>query len=164
MPLRPHITFRLGSDCFALPVNQVREVLDMEAYTRLPMASDYLLGMVNLRGMAIPLVDLRLKFGMPAPPPTLHSRILVMELEHDGRPCLVGGLADSVREVIELDDATFTAAPRLGLRWKAEVVEAVTLVEGSFVIVLRLAGVFSTEDLRALEPGEYQPSISPGVA
>jgi len=152
MPLGSYITFRLGPDCFALPVRQVREVLDLESYTRLPMAPEYLLGVVNLRGTAIPLVDLRIKFGMEVTPPTTSSRILVMELEYEGNSCLVGGLADTVREVVELETEALTPPPRIGLKWKAEVVEAVTLIEGAFVIVLRLAGIFSVEDLRSITP------------
>jgi len=116
------------------------------------MAPEYLLGVVNLRGVAIPLVDLRIKFGMDVTPPTANSRILVMELEYEGHTCLVGGLADTVREVIELDTQSLTAPPRLGMRWKAEVVEAVTLLEGTFVIVLRLAGIFSLEELQSITP------------
>lgn len=153
MALRPYITFRLGADYFALPVSLVREVLDLEAYTRLPLAPECLLGVVNLRGTAIPLVDLRVKFGLSAAAPTPDARILVMELEQDGQRFVVGGLADSVREVIELEQASLPLPPSTGLKWKAEVVESVALVQGQFVVLLRLPAVFFEEDLRALGAG-----------
>jgi len=163
MALRPYITFRLGPDFFALPVSQVSEVLDMEGYTRLPLAPDCLLGVVNLRGLAIPLVDLRLKFGLPATPPTAETRILVMELEQDGRSFVVGGLADSVREVIELEQSALPPPPTAGLKWKAEVVESVALIQGQFVVLLHLAGVFFEDDLRSVGSGSALAGGPPSV-
>src|SRR6187431_168011 len=91
-----YITFRLGDELFAIGVVQVREVLDMSVITRVPRAPDYMRGVVNVRGSAIPVVDLRLKFGLPGVADSVNTRIVVLELNLDGETVVVGGIADSV--------------------------------------------------------------------
>jgi purine-binding chemotaxis protein CheW len=86
----------------------VREVLELSLITKVPTAPDYMRGVINVRGKATPVVDLRLKFGLPQDADTVHSRIVVMELELDGETTVVGGIADSVHEVIELEPARST--------------------------------------------------------
>ena len=98
-----YITFKLDNELFAIGVTQVREVLDLTQITRVPTAPHYLRGVVNVRGVAIPVVDLRSKFGIGRAEDTVHTRILVMELELDGESTVGGGLADSVHNVVEIE-------------------------------------------------------------
>ncbi|HEY6876910.1 MAG TPA: chemotaxis protein CheW, partial [Polyangiales bacterium] len=98
-----YITFRLGGETFAIPVAHVREVLDLTDITRVPTSPHYMRGVVNVRGSAIPVVDLRIKFGLPPAIDDVNTRILVLELELEGERAVVGALADSVHDVIELD-------------------------------------------------------------
>ena len=76
-----YMTFKLGDELFAIAVSQVREVLEIARITRVPTAPEYMRGVVNVRGKAIPVVDLRLRFGLPPVADTLVTRIIVMELE-----------------------------------------------------------------------------------
>ena len=94
-----YITFRLGEELFALDVAHVREVLDLTPVTKLPLAPAHLRGVVNVRGTAIPVVDLRSKFGLPRVADTVNSRIIVVEIVVDGENCILGGLADARRIV-----------------------------------------------------------------
>jgi len=80
-----YITFKLGDELFAIDVARVREMLDLTEITRVPTAPPYMRGVVNVRGSAVPVVDLRLKFGLPATPDTVNTRIVVLELELDGQ-------------------------------------------------------------------------------
>ena len=105
---RPYITFKLGNELFDIDVASVREVLEASQITRVPTAPDYMRGMVNVRGQATPVVDLRLRFGMAERPGTVHTRIIVMELELDGKAAVLRGPEDSVHEVIERDPALAT--------------------------------------------------------
>ena len=82
-----YMTFKLGNELFAINVEQVREVLEVSTITRVPTAPDYMRGVVNVRGKAIPVVDLRVRFGLPAASDTLSTRIIVMELQLDGETC-----------------------------------------------------------------------------
>ena len=77
---RQYMTFKLGDELFAIDVAQVREVLEISQITKVPTAPAYMRGVVNVRGQATPVVDLRLRFGLPAGADTVNTRIIVMEL------------------------------------------------------------------------------------
>ena len=154
-----YITFRLGDELFAINVAQVREVLELPPVTKVPTAPDYMRGVVNVRGKAIPVVDLRRKFGLPPTPDTVHSRIVVMELDLDGEPTVIGGIADSVHEVIELEPSQINPPPRIALRWRTDLIQGMGRRGDDFIIILDLARVFSAEDLARVE----DPSNSAGV-
>jgi purine-binding chemotaxis protein CheW len=146
LTLTSFITFKLGDELFAIDVARVREVLDLSEITRVPTSPPYMRGVVNVRGSAVPVVDLRLKFGLPATADTVNTRIVVMELDVDGAPAVVGGLADSVHEVLELDRAQIREPPRLAMRWRADMIEGLGKKGDEFLIVLDIARVFATDE------------------
>ena len=137
---------------FAVGVAQVREVLELAPITKVPTAPDYMRGVVNVRGNAIPVVDLRLKFGLPRAPDTLHTRIIVLELRLDGEACVVGGIADSVHEVIELDPSQTTPPPTIAMRWRSEFIRGMGRRGEQFIIILDIDAVFSAADLAVMAP------------
>jgi len=145
-----YMTFKLGDELFAVNVNQVREVLEKSRITRVPAAPEYMRGLVNVRGKAIPVVDLRLRFGLARGEDTLHTRIIVMELELDGEVVVLGGIADSVHEVIELDPANIDPPPRIAMRWRSEFIQGMGRRGEEFVIILDVNAVFSSEELAAV--------------
>ncbi len=140
-----YITFRLGDELFAVDVVRVREVLDLTQITRVPTAPSYMRGVVNVRGSAIPVVDLRLKFGLPKAPDTVHSRIIVLELTLDGEPCVLGGLADSVHEVIELEPSQINPPPTIAMRWRSELIQGMGRRGDQFMIILDIGKVFEND-------------------
>jgi purine-binding chemotaxis protein CheW len=144
---RQYITFKLGNELFAIDVAQVREVLEVPQITAIPAAPGYMRGVVNVRGQATPVVDLRQRFGLPPTPDTLQTRIIVMELELDGEATVLGGLADSVHEVIELPPGSIDPPPRIAMRWRAEFIQGMGKRGDDFVIVLDANAVFSSEEL-----------------
>lgn len=148
-----YITFQLGNELFAIDVAQVREILELSLVTRVPTSPDYMRGVVNVRSKAVPVVDLRLKFGLPAVPDTLASRVVVMEIELDGETCVVGGLADSVQEVIELEPTQISPPPRLASRWRTELIRGMARRGEQFIIILDIAAVFSSEEVALLKSG-----------
>jgi purine-binding chemotaxis protein CheW len=144
-----YLTFRLGDELFAISVGQVREVLEASQITRVPTAPEYMQGVVNVRGKAIPVVDLRLKFGLPKNQETVHTRIVVMEMDLDGEATVVGGIADSVHEVIELEPGQINPPPRIAMRWRTELIRGMGRRGDEFIIILDMAAVFSIEELAA---------------
>jgi purine-binding chemotaxis protein CheW len=168
-----YITFRLGDELFAINVVQVREVLDMSVITRVPRAPSYMRGVVNVRGSAIPVVDLRVKFGLPPAADTVNTRIVVIELSLDGEAVVVGGIADSVHDVMELDASQIEEAPRMAMRWRAELVQGMGKYGDEFVIILDIDKVFSSDDVAQIGPlaqaadssGQHAPSaVEAGLA
>ncbi len=142
-----YLTYKLGDEMFAVGVSQVREILEMAPITKVPTAPDYMRGVVNVRGNAIPVVDLRLKFGLPRDEDTLHTRIIVLELKLDGESCVIGGIADSVHEVIELDPSQTTPPPTIAMRWRSDFIRGMGRRGEEFIIILDIDAVFTAGDL-----------------
>ncbi len=142
-----YLTFKLGEELFAINVTQAREVLDMSAITKVPEAPDYMRGVVNVRGNAIPVIDLRLKFGLPQNEDTVNTRIIVIELSMDGESVTLGGIADSVHEVIELEANQILEPPTIGMRWRTDLIIGMGRRDENFIIILDINKVFSCEDL-----------------
>ena len=141
-----YMTFKLGNELFAISVAQVREVLEISQITRVPTAPAYMRGVVNVRGQATPVVDLRLKFGLPESSDTVNTRIIVMELELDGEATVLGGVADSVHEVIELEPANIDPPPRIAMRWRTDFIQGMGKRGEDFIIILDVNAVFTSED------------------
>jgi len=145
-----YLTFKLGEELFAINVFKAREVLDLSHITRVPTAPGYLRGVVNVRGNAIPVVDLRSKFGLAQKADTLSTRIIVMDLQMDGQNVVVGGLADAVHEVLELEPHEINEPPSLGLRWRTDLILGMGRRNDRFTIILDIERVFSSEELGIL--------------
>lgn len=145
-----YLTFRLGDELFAINVFKTREVLDVSHITKVPTAPPYLRGVVNVRGNAIPVVDLRRKFGLPQVADTLNTRIIVMDLQIDGETVVVGGLADSVHEVLELEPHEINDPPALGMRWRTDLILGLGRRGDSFIIILDIERVFTADEVSAI--------------
>ncbi len=146
-----YLTFRLGDEIFALDVAQVREVLDMSTITKVPGTPDFMRGVINVRGSVVPVIDLRLKFGMSRTENTMDTRIVVMEIFMDGEVVVLGTLADSVNEVIDLDKNRIEPPPRIGMRWRTEFIRGIGKRDELFIILLDIDRVFSSDELALAE-------------
>ena len=111
---RQYLTFKLGEEVFATDVAQVREVLDFTTITKFPRTPEFMSGVINLRGNVVPVVDLRLCFEMSRTEKTVNTCIIVVEVLLDGESTVIGALADSVEEVVDLEPDQIQPAPRIG--------------------------------------------------
>lgn len=158
-----YITFKLGDELFAIDVAQVREVLEVSRITKVPTAPEYMRGIVNVRGQSTPVVDLRRKFGLLPAGDTVNTRIIVMELTLEGEPVVLGGIADSVHEVIELDPGNIDPPPRIGMRWRTEFIQGLGKRGDDFIIMLDVNAVFSSEETAFAENFRLQNEAVPSV-
>ncbi|HEY5998438.1 MAG TPA: chemotaxis protein CheW [bacterium] len=142
-----YLTFKLGDEVFALGIEQVREVLDFTQVTRVPRMPAFMCGVINLRGSVVPVLDLRVKFGMPGSERTVNTCIIIAEVSFGGERTLLGALADSVQEVIDLGPGQIEPPPRLGGAVRAEFIRGMGKRDEGFVIVLDADRVFSGEEL-----------------
>lgn len=120
-----YLSFMLDGEIFAVDVARVREILEFRGANRIPQVPDYLRGVINLRGNVVPVVDLRLLFGLSATPGTISTCVIVLEINIDNETVVAGALADSVREVLELEPGEIELAPRLGSRLKTEFIKGI---------------------------------------
>lgn len=137
------VTLRLAGEVFAVPTRLLREVIEPVRITRVPGASRVAAGLLNVRGAVVPLADLRVPLRMPIAPPGPDARILVLDLELDGRPAVVGVHADSVHEVTRLERAGLEEIPSVGSRWPPRFVAAIGRWHGGFVTILDLPAIFA---------------------
>jgi purine-binding chemotaxis protein CheW len=151
---RQYVTFCLGEELFGIEVTRAREILSLVSVTKVPQTPDYLLGVINLRGQVVPVIDLRIKLGLPQAGMTRDSCIIVMEVQVDGEALIVGGLADSVREVLELHDDQIEPPPRMGLKLQTEFIAGMGKVGEQFLILLEIDRVFSGEELALVQDME----------
>jgi purine-binding chemotaxis protein CheW len=147
------VTLGIDEDVFAIPVETVQEILDYQPIARLPHAPAYLLGMIDVRGRAVPVVDLRGKLGLPRVEATPSTRILVLDVAIDGRALLIGLVADRVFEVTGLDGQTMEPPPEFGERWDSTCIGGVGRRGATFVVVLDVGHLFHQEEAPLLATG-----------
>jgi purine-binding chemotaxis protein CheW len=125
----------LGEEKFALDAGLVREIIDPVPVTKVAGARAFVPSVINVRGNVIPLADLRIRFGMPQVESSAETRVVVIEVEIDGEPVLVGVTADKVYEVTEISQTDVQQTPRVGMHWKPEFIRFITKWREEFVIV-----------------------------
>ncbi len=116
METTQYLTFKLDDEVFALDITKVREVLDFTTVTKVPRTPEFMRGVINLRGSVVPVVDLRLKFGMTRTEKTVNTCIIIVEVAVDDETTILGALADSVQEVMDLEPDHIEPAPKIGTR------------------------------------------------
>ncbi|HEV7292742.1 MAG TPA: chemotaxis protein CheW [Devosia sp.] len=133
-----YVTLGVAEELFAAPVEKVQEILDMRPIARLPQAPAALLGMIDVRGQGVPVVDLRLTLGLPETPDTENTRIIVLALAGRGGDLRLGLRADRVFEVTILDDDALDPAPSVSGQWSGRCIAGIGRRNGRFVTVLEL--------------------------
>ena len=146
-----YVTFSLGDELFGVEVTRTREILSLTPVTKVPQTPDYLLGVINLRGQVVPVVDMRLKLGMPAVEETEDTCIIVVEVQVEDESIVVGALADAVREVLEIRTDQIEPAPRLGTRLNTEFITGMGKVDDQFMILLNIDRIFSDDELTIVQ-------------
>lgn len=149
-----YLTFVLNEEVFAVDVARVREILEITSITKVPQVPDFMRGVINLRGCVVPVIDLRLKFGMPETAQTVNTCIIVVEVDMDGESIVLGALADSVQEVIEMEQSQIEAAPHIGTHLKTEFIRGMGKHNERFVMILEIDKVFSGVELAAVQKAD----------
>ena len=142
-----YLTFKLDEDLFSIDVGQVREVLDLTPITKIPGSPDFMCGIIDVRGKVLPVIDLKSKFGLDEIEKTLNTRIIVMDLTIDDEVVILGALADSVHEVRNIEPEEIEDPPKIGCRWKRELIKGIGKSDSGFIIILNMERVFSKNEL-----------------
>jgi purine-binding chemotaxis protein CheW len=141
-----YLTFGVDQEHFALAVDQVQEILDLGPISRVPHAPNYVVGLMDVRGVGMVLIDLRSKFGLDRVEPTNRTRVIVVDASIEGQQTRVGLVADCVFEVTDLGGGALEPPPAIGDRWRAEYVVGVGRHGAAFVIVLKLDRLLGSEE------------------
>jgi purine-binding chemotaxis protein CheW len=133
------VCFRLGEEEYGVDIGGVQEINRMMPITRVPRAPAFMKGVINLRGQLIPIIDLRLRFGMPSVEPTKSTRIVVVEIGHSR----VGMIVDGVSEVLKLPVEHIEAAPDMITDAEAGYIKGVGKFGDRLIVLLELGPIIA---------------------
>ena len=160
---RQYLAFRLGEEIFALDVSSVREILEFNTVTKVPGTPEYMRGVINLRGSVVPVLDMRLKFGLSPTEKTVDTCTIVVEVAFGGQNTVIGALVDAVQEVFDLEPGEIEPAPKLGIRLNTEFIRGMGKKNDRFIIILDMDRLFSADDVamaRDMEKVEEQMKMA----
>lgn len=145
-----YLTFRLADESYGLPILKVQEIIAMMKVTRMPRSADYVRGVINLRGKIIPVLDLRVKFAMPAVDDTDRTCIIVVQIASGGDNLTTGLIVDEVSEVINIVGDQIEPPPAFGASVDTDFVLGMGKVAQKVVILLDVDRVLAVEEAEAL--------------
>jgi purine-binding chemotaxis protein CheW len=146
-----YLVFELGREEFGIRVLKVREIMGIQEITAVPQTAAHVKGVINLRGKVIPVVDLRLKFGMPEQQYTQRSCIIVVQVRGEAGPMLMGIVVDGVAEVLNLVAADIEDTPDFGQGATTSYLLGMAKVKGKVKILLDIDQVLTSQELHGLE-------------
>lgn len=142
-----YLTFVLGSETFAIGILQIKEIIEFEKLTMVPMMPPCIRGVINLRGAVVPVLDLATRFGRVPTEATRRTCIVIVEVESEGGRLDIGVIVDAVNEVLEIPGSEIEPAPSFGTSLRPDLIHAMGKVDGRFVIILDTDRVLSTDEI-----------------
>lgn len=146
-----YLTFQLGNEEFGIRVLKVREIMGLQDITSVPQTPVYVKGVINLRGKVVPVIDLRLKFGLDPAEYTQRTCIIVAQLNGDSGALLMGVVVDGVSEVLTLTGSEIEDTPDFGENAASDYLLGMAKVKGKVKILLDIDRVLSTQELTRLD-------------
>jgi len=141
-PVLQYVTFQLDDETYGINVMRIQEVLRYSEIAPVPGAPDYVLGIINLRGNVVTVIDTRRRFGLPEAEVTDATRIVVIEAENQ----VVGVLVDSVAEVVYLRQSEIETAPNVGNEESAKFIQGVCNKNGELIILVEFDKMLTDEE------------------
>ncbi len=160
---RQYLTLQIGEAIYGIEIHRVREVVTYEAPSAMPNSSGCIIGVINLRGSAIPVMDLRLKFGLTETVPTVDTCIIILELELEGEAALIGITADMVQQVAEFGEEDMEAPPHLADGKSINWIKAMARFENGFVIILDIDKTLEQDILSTVPTGNSIDAVAQKV-
>ncbi len=145
-----YLTFQLANEEFGIGVLKVREIMGIQEITAVPQTPAHVKGVINLRGKVVPVVDLRLKFGMSTAEYTQRTCIIVTQVQGESGAILMGIIVDGVSEVLNLSSAEIEDTPDFGEEIAGRYLLGMAKVKGKVKILLDIDKVLSTQELHHL--------------
>jgi len=145
-----YLTFMLGREMFAVGILGIKEILEYEAPTDVPLMPSFIKGIVNLRGAVVPVIDLCARFGRVPTAISKKTCIVIVETNSKEDTQVLGVLVDAVNEVLEIPHSDIEPAPSFGASVRTDFIEGMGKVRGKFVIILNVDNVLSVTEMEAI--------------
>ena len=146
-----YLTFTLAEEEYGIGILKIKEIIGMMSFTTVPRTPAYVKGVINLRGKVIPVVDLRLRFGMPAIEYTDRTCIIMVEIKTGNGVVLIGIVVDSVSEVLNIKAEDIEDTPAFGTHLDTSFILGMARIDKSVKILLDVDRLLSGEEVSALE-------------
>lgn len=150
------LSFELDGEVYCMDILKAKELMGMVEITPLPQTPPYVRGVINLRGRVIPVVDLRVKFGLKVKEDNKSTSIIVADVEFQGTPLLIGVVVDAVREVVNIPDDKISSIPYINAKVKAEYIRGIANRSEEMLIILDVIHVLNDDDYVLLKTVEEQ--------
>jgi len=146
-----YLTFSLAEEEYGIGILKIKEIIGMMPITSVPQTPEFVKGVINLRGKVIPVIDLRLRFGMEAIDYTERTCIIVVEIEGESCTVMIGIVVDAVSEVLNVNGEDIEDTPTFGAKLNTEYILGMAKMEGGVKILLDIDRVLSDEEIAVLE-------------
>ncbi len=146
-----YLAFRLAEEVYAIDILRIREIIEYNAPTSVPMMPSSVRGVINLRGAVVPVIDLAIRFGREPTGVGKRTCIVIVEVEHAGATHVLGLMVDGVNAVMEIGADHIEPAPSFGTHVNTEYIEGMARVDGRFIIILDVSRVLSIEEMAAIK-------------
>jgi len=144
-----YLTFFIAGEEYAIGILRVKEIIEYDTITRVPTTPACIRGVMNLRGSVVPVVDLAVKFGLPESPVTTRTCVVIVEVSLEGEAAVMGVVADTVSQVIDLGSSDIEVPPVFGTRVRVDCLIGMGKAGKKFVLILDIDRVLSTNELLA---------------
>ncbi len=148
-----YLTFTLAEEEYGIGILKIKEIIGMMPITSVPQTPDFVKGVINLRGKVIPILDLRLRFGMEEMEYTERTCIIVVEIQSRTGKIMIGIVVDSVSEVLNIKGEDIEDTPAFGKKLNTEYILGMAKMEGGVKILLDIDRVLSNDEVDALDQG-----------
>jgi len=145
-----YLTFTLAGEEYGIGILKIKEIIGMLPITSVPQTPDFVKGVINLRGKVIPVMDLRLRFGMPSIDYTERTCIIVVEIGGSSGTVLIGIVVDAVSEVLNIKGDDIEKTPTFGIKLNTDYILGMAKMEGGVKILLDIDRVLSNDELSLL--------------
>ncbi|HQC26013.1 MAG TPA: chemotaxis protein CheW [Treponemataceae bacterium] len=146
-----YLSFVIDNENYCIDILKVKELLGMTTITPLPKTDNFIKGVINLRGQIIPIIDLRLKFGLEEIPYTKQTGIIIVEVSFSGEGMLMGIIVDRILEVINITEDNISKISYLNARIKAEYIRGIANTEDGIKIILDVLKILNSEELSLMK-------------
>lgn len=154
-----YLTFKLGKELFAVNVTKVLTILEMKPITKVPNSPEHMRGVINLRGQVLPVIDMRIIFGMEATEFTQNTCIIVLNINIDNDDTQLGILVDAVDQVIEVSENEIEESPTIGTKYKTEFIQGMYKLEDGFIMLLNIDLIFNADEILVAEKIENNAEL-----
>ena len=145
------LTFNSSKESFAVDIQTVKEIKEFSSITIIPLMPKSVLGVINLRGNVVPIIDFQVRIGKEKSKITKRTCIIIVEIIHLDEKMEVGILVDSVSEVIDIPQEEIEKAPSFGSKIRNDFIKSIGKIDGKFIIILDITNVLSVDELSVVE-------------